>query len=91
MYVMAENTSEACVAATRAPFDIFECTARKADHVDPAWANSIPYNADDERTCGEIILEPQPIEVTAPLLSIETRRASSLGAALSMHAAVSPR
>jgi hypothetical protein len=55
MYVMAENASGACVAATKAPFDIFECHARKADHVDAEWQNAIPYNADDERNCGEIL------------------------------------
>ncbi len=55
MYVMAENASGACVAATRAPFDIFECHARKADHVDDEWDQAIPYNADDERTCGDIL------------------------------------
>jgi hypothetical protein len=56
MYVMAENESEARVAATNARFDIFECSARKADHVDPAWVNAIPYNSDDDRTCGEIFV-----------------------------------
>lgn len=55
MFVMAENASGACVAATKAPFDIFECHARKADHVDEEWENAIPYNADDERSCGEIL------------------------------------
>jgi hypothetical protein len=55
LYVMAENESEACVAATKARFDIFECTARKADILDPAWGDAIPYNADDDRTCSEIM------------------------------------
>ena len=55
LYVMAENASGACVAATKAPFDIFECHARKADHVDPDWENAIPYNSDDERTCEEVL------------------------------------
>ncbi|MGE5072254.1 MAG: hypothetical protein ACM3MF_02415, partial [Anaerolineae bacterium] len=78
LYVMAENTSEACVAATRAPFDIFECTARKADHVDPDWATSIPYNADDERTCAQILAASQLVEVPTPLLTIDTRRRATL-------------
>ncbi len=55
LYVMAENASGASVAATRAPFDIFECHARKADHIDSEWESAIPYNADDDRTCGEIL------------------------------------
>jgi hypothetical protein len=55
LFVMAENESDACVAATRARFDIFECSARKAEIVDPGWNDAIPYNADDDRTCAEII------------------------------------
>ncbi len=55
LYVMAENESEACVAATNARFDIFECNAKKAESIDPGWNNAIPYNADDERTCMEIL------------------------------------
>ena len=59
LYVMAENESEARVAATRSQFDIFECTARKAINVKPDWMDAIPYNADDERTCSEIMLNRQ--------------------------------
>jgi len=55
LFVMAENDAEACTAATRARFDIFECTARKAEYVTPEWNDAIPYNADDERTCAEIM------------------------------------
>jgi hypothetical protein len=55
LFVMAENESAACVAATRSRFDIFECSARKADLIDTTWNDSIPYNADDERTCSEIM------------------------------------
>jgi hypothetical protein len=55
LFVMAEDEGEACVAATRARFDIFECTARKAEYVAPDWNDAIPYNADDERTCAEIM------------------------------------
>jgi hypothetical protein len=55
LFVMAEDEGEACLAATRARFDIFECAARKADYVAPEWNNAIPYNADDERTCAEIM------------------------------------
>jgi hypothetical protein len=51
---MAENESEARVAATNARFDIFECTARRAERIDPGWDNAIPYNAEDERTCAEV-------------------------------------
>jgi hypothetical protein len=55
LFVMAENESDACVAATRARFDIFDCTARKAKNIDPEWKDAIPYNADDERVCSEIL------------------------------------
>jgi hypothetical protein len=59
LFVMAENESDACVAATRARFDIFECSARKAEYIDPEWNNAIPYNAEDERTCAEIMGDKQ--------------------------------
>ena len=59
LYVMAENESDACVAATQARFDIFECSARKAEIIDPGWANAIPYNSDDDRTCSQIMLNKQ--------------------------------
>jgi hypothetical protein len=55
MFVMAEDEAAACAAATRARFDIFECTARKAEYIDPEWNEAIPYNTDDERTCAEIM------------------------------------
>src|SRR5512138_122715 len=64
LYVMAENASEASVAATKAKFDIFECSARKAEHVDAGWENGVPYNADDERTCAEI-MSAQPASASA--------------------------
>lgn len=35
LFVMAENESEARLAATRSQFDIFECIARKAINVTP--------------------------------------------------------
>ena len=55
LFVMAENESEACVAATRSRFDIFECSAKRAENVDPEWSNAVPYNADDDHTCLEIM------------------------------------
>jgi hypothetical protein len=55
LYIMAENESDACVAATQARFDIFECTARKAKNIDPGWNEAIPYNAENDRTCAEIM------------------------------------
>jgi len=64
LYVMAENESEARLVATRARFDIFECTARKADIIHPDWKDAIPYNTDDERTCSEIMLNGQ--KMTTP-------------------------
>jgi hypothetical protein len=55
LYVMAENESEARVAATNAKFDIFECTAKKAEYIEQGWDSAIPYNADDDRTCMEVL------------------------------------
>jgi len=42
LYVMAEDESAACVAATQAKFDISECVARKAEAVEPGRADAIP-------------------------------------------------
>jgi hypothetical protein len=55
LFVMAENESDARIAATQAHFDIFECSARKAESITPEWEDAIPYNADDDRTCLEIL------------------------------------
>ena len=54
LYIMAENESEARLAATDARFDIFEFTAKKADKLETGWEDAIPYNAQDARTCAEI-------------------------------------
>ena len=59
LFVMADDEAAACAAATRARFDIFECTARKAEYIDPEWNEAIPFNADDERTCAEIMSNKQ--------------------------------
>ena len=59
LFVMAENESDASMAATQARFDIFECSAKKAEFVDPAWNDAIPYNSNDERTCSEIMANKQ--------------------------------
>jgi len=70
LYVMGENESDACIAATNAKFDIFECTAKKADHLDPGWEDAIPYNSDDLRTCGEILAGQQKlIMVPTPFMA----------------------
>jgi hypothetical protein len=74
LYVMAENESEARVAATNARFDIFECSAKKAEHVDPGWENAIPYNSDDDRSCSEIIGSQQFIRPAKSLLIGTGRR-----------------
>jgi hypothetical protein len=68
LYVMAENESEARVAATNARFDIFECTARKAERIDPGWDNAIPYNAEDESTCAEVFARQQTGYLSNPFL-----------------------
>jgi len=57
LYVMAENESDARMAATNAAFDIFECTARRVDAIDPGWEEAIPYNSDDRRTCAEVVAD----------------------------------
>lgn len=67
LYVMAENESEARIAATNAQFDIFECTAKKAEYIDQGWENAIPYNAEDEHTCMEVLRsQQQPVNSSAP-------------------------
>ena len=81
LYVMAENASEACVAATKAPFDIFECTARKAERIDIGWEDSVPYNADDDRTCAEVMaseqgIQPSPSFLVASAHTERTQRAA---------------
>lgn len=74
LYVMAENESDACMAATNAKFDIFECAAKKADHLDPGWEDAIPYNSDDLRTCGEILSSQQKmIFLSTPFIHEVTR------------------
>lgn len=79
LYVMAENESEARVAATDARFDIFECTARKAEYVDPAWLNAIPYNAEDERTCGQIFTDQKQLTpLPVPFLTDNRRSAQRI-------------
>jgi len=71
LFVMAEGEADACAAATRARFDIFECTARKAETVDLEWNAAIPYNADDERTCAEIMSDkPQAARPETHLMKI---------------------
>ena len=91
LYVMAENASGACVAATRAPFDIFECHARKADHVDEEWENAIPYNADDDRTCADVLAIERALRSTAPFQVARVRSATLHQASLSAAARPSLR
>ncbi len=83
LYVMAENASEACVAATKAPFDIFECTARKAERIDVGWEDSVPYNADEDRTCAEILASEPAFRSSAAFLAASARRESTLRTPLS--------
>ena len=60
LYVMAENESEARLAATDARFDIFECTAKKAKKLEPGWEDAVPYNSQDARTCAQVFSNAQP-------------------------------
>jgi hypothetical protein len=79
LYVMAENESDACMAATNAAFDIFECTARKADHIEPGWENAIPYNSEDYRTCAEVLASQlQVIHRATPFLVDTSRQATRI-------------
>jgi hypothetical protein len=67
LYVMAENESEARLAATQARFDIFECTAKKVERIEPDWENAIPYNSDDYRSCAEVLAGQPPVVHPAAL------------------------
>ena len=77
LYVMAENESEACVAATNAQFDIFECAAKRAEHIDRGWENAIPYNSEDDRTCAEIMSGQQLADASHSLLVGTGRQVTS--------------
>ena len=55
LYVMGENESEARFNATQACFDIFECSAKKADRIENGWEDAIPYGSDGQHTCAEIL------------------------------------
>lgn len=77
LYVMAENESEACIAATNAKFDIFECAAKKADYIDPGWENAIPYNANDDRTCAEVFASQRQFTDSATSFSTSKRQRQS--------------
>jgi|WetSurMetagenome_2_1015567.scaffolds.fasta_scaffold904008_2 hypothetical protein len=78
LYVMAENESDARVAATRAHFDIFECVAKKADRLEPGWEEAIPYNSDDMRTCSEILSSQDRMIYLSPSFLPDMSRMSSL-------------
>ena len=53
-YVMAESEIE---AEEIRPVDISLCsrTAVETKSVNSEWFDAIPFNADDDRTCGQII------------------------------------
>jgi hypothetical protein len=61
LYVMAEDESDACWAATHARFDVFECAAKEAETLDSGWEDAVPYNSDDDRTCSEIFTSKMQI------------------------------
>jgi hypothetical protein len=87
IYVMAENESDARLAATQARFDIFECTAKKAEHLDPGWEDAIPYNSDDYRTCAEILKDrPSIVRPAAPYPVKVLRRQPPAHAAYNVNA-----
>jgi hypothetical protein len=70
LYVMADDESDACAAATTANFDVFECVAEEARFVEPFWEDAVPYNSENEKTCSEIIGgKNQPAHVVAELLN----------------------
>lgn len=74
LYVMAENESEARLAATQARFDIFECTAQKATRLEPGWEEAVPYNSQDARTCAEILSSPPPVTQPVSMASSDIDR-----------------
>lgn len=90
LFVMAENESDARVAATRARFDIFECAARKAKNIDPEWSDAIPYNADDERTCSEILPNKQQVISFQPVKLPQYTKAARSRSSMSRIAASRP-
>ena len=55
-YVMAEDKLE---AENIDPRDIGSCSVyaveAKMGEIDARWVNAIPFNSDDDRTCGEIV------------------------------------
>jgi len=48
LYVLAENETEACLAATQARFHILETVAQKIDAFDLAWNDALSYFAYNE-------------------------------------------
>jgi hypothetical protein len=88
IYVMAENESDARLAATQARFDIFECTAKKADHLEPGWEDAVPYNSNDSRTCSEVLRDQQlVVRPAAPFLSEVVRRQAPVQTSYQINAA----
>jgi hypothetical protein len=70
LYVMAENETDARMAATNAKFDIFECSAKKAEHLEPGWEDAIPYNSDGYKTCAEVLTDQQKVlYIDSPFLT----------------------
>jgi hypothetical protein len=70
LYIMAEDESDACAAATSAKFDVFECEAEQARFIEPFWQDAVPYNSDDDLTCNEIVGgKDQPVPCLAELLN----------------------
>jgi len=53
-YVMAEDESE---AENYIPLDPLACTnyVTEAKTIDAEWADAIPFNSDDDKTCFEIL------------------------------------
>jgi hypothetical protein len=87
LYVMAENESDARMTATNAAFDIFECTARKVDVIDPGWEEAIPYNSDDSRTCAEVVADQKIVSQRSVPFQFDTHL-DRLGTQASSMAAV---
>lgn len=57
-YVMAENELE---AQDIEPDYISNCSvfASEANSVDHDWWNAVPYNSDDDKTCGQVLNEKE--------------------------------
>lgn len=58
-YVMADSLEEAEEYRSLL-LSSASVSASEATYLDSEWANAIPFNSDDDRTCGQLIHDKQP-------------------------------